>query len=76
MMLLGYCARYEGEYGDLPVVQAGRFKIIAIRPYQSVPYGLGVLLVRAQNEGAQFLIIDPKASDNEKTEWIDIREAA
>ena len=76
MMVLGFRASYEGRFGSVPVIQAGRFQLIQVKDYKAVPLPLAILLEQASQAGAQFLIIDPLAEKSEKANWIDIREAA
>jgi hypothetical protein len=73
MMLLGYSAPYGGKFGDVPVIQAGRFKLIHLKNYERVPLPLARLMAEASKSGAQFLIIGPRS---EKANWVDVREAA
>lgn len=77
MMLLGFKARYKGRYGDVPVTQAGPYKLIHLRDYTHVPLPLARLFVQAREAGAQFLVIDNRLeqSDNKAT-WVDIRQEA
>lgn len=76
MHVLGFKANYDGSYGDVPVIQAGRFKLIQVKDYKRVLLPLAMLLEQASNAGAQFLIIDPYAGKQDKANWVDIREAA
>lgn len=72
MILLGYLASYDGEFGDASVVQCGRWKVIPIREYDNIPIKLKALLFLGEITGAQFLVIDPEAVDTEKAEFIDV----
>lgn len=76
MRVYGYPINYDGSFGDLPVVQAGRFKVIAIRDYPSVPLVLGVHMVKAKQAGAQFLIVDPDPVRVSRPQFMDVRVAA
>ena len=76
MMILGYSVAYDGPFGDVPVIQAGRFKLIHLKDYERVPLPLARLLVKAREAEAQFLVIDPRAKKTDKANWVDVREAA
>ena len=76
MMVLGYKARYGGRFGSVPVIQAGGYKLVQVKDYPSMPLPLMVLLMKADEAGADFLVIDDRAVASDKANWIDVREAA
>ena len=76
MMVLGFRARYGGRFGRVPVIEAGRFKLIQVKDYKSVPLPLTMLLISAKEAGADFLVIDPSGREDNKATWVDIREVA
>jgi hypothetical protein len=76
MMLLGYRARYTGPFNNVPVIQAGAYKLIQVKDYPSVPITIMMLLIQARNAGADFLVIDNEVKGNRQAQWIDVREAA
>lgn len=59
MQIYGYPINYDGDFGTVPVIQAGRYQLIHIKDYPAVPLKLGMHLIKAKQTGAQFLIIDP-----------------
>ena len=78
MQIMGFKAQYDGSFGAVPVIQAGPYKVIALnhKEPQTVPLKLAVLLTKARQAGADFLVIDPRARDNEEANWVDIKVAA
>ncbi len=76
MHVLGFRANYTGQFGGVPVIQAGRFQLIHLKTYERVPLPLVMLMQKAEKAGAQFLVLDPKAGKSEKANWVDIKEAA
>jgi hypothetical protein len=76
MFLLGFRARYGGRFGTVPYIQAGGYKLVQVKDYNSVPLPLMLLLIKAMQAGADFLVIDEKARDDEKASWVEIVEAA
>lgn len=76
MMVLGFRTRYGGRFGSVPVIEAGRFKLIQVKDYPSAPLPLLMLLISAKDAGADFLIIDNKGQEDTKAAWVDVREAA
>jgi hypothetical protein len=74
MMILGFRVPYDGQFGNANVIQCGKFKIIQVKDYSSVPLPLAYLLMRAKDAEAEFLVIDPDASLLEdKSNWFDTR---
>jgi hypothetical protein len=76
MMVLGYRARYGGQFGSVPVIQAGPYQLIRVDTDASVPLPLTVLIINAKDAGADFLIIDNHGKSDTKATWVDVREAA
>lgn len=76
MIIYGFPVNYEGDFGELPVVQTGKYKLIAIRNYDCVPIKLGILMVKAKQAGAQFLVIDPDPVRTDYAMFVDVPLAA
>jgi len=75
MQILGFKARYDGLFGNVPVIQAGPYKLISLQKAAEpvpMPLPLAMLIIKARKEGADFLIIDPKARDAETPMFVDV----
>lgn len=74
MMVYGLRINYDGDFTDLPVIQAGPYKVIAVRDYAVIPIGLIGPFIRAKEQAAQFLVIDPRPVVDKRPEFIDLEQ--
>lgn len=76
MMVFAYPTSYAGDdFGNLPVYQAGRYKLVQIIDTVPVPVDVAILCAYARQTGAQWLLIDPNADDNSAF-WFDTERVA